>query len=116
MLRLNYYNSKCINNIKQLWIVINQVIGNINYKTNCIDCIKVDNIEYYQPKDVRNHIEKYFADIGQNFAEKMPPLSKSILEHIDKITRNDKTLFLNLTKEQEIKKILTNYLIKPQWT
>ena len=36
-LRLNYYNSKCIqykNNIKQLWKVITQVIGKINDKTN----------------------------------------------------------------------------------
>ena len=50
--------------------------------------------------------------MGQNFAEKIPPPSKSVLEYIDKITRNDKTLFLNLTKEQEIKKLLTSYLIK----
>ena len=112
---MNYYNPKCIQykiNIKQLWKVINQVIGKIIEKPNCIDCIKVDNIGYYQPKDISNHLGKYFADIGQNFTEKIPPPSKSILEYIDKITRNDKTLFLNLTKEQEIKKILTNYPIK----
>ena len=49
VLRLNYYNSKCIqytNNIKQLWKVLSQATGKINDKTNCIDCIKVDNIEY----------------------------------------------------------------------
>ena len=53
VLRLNCYNSKCIqyeNNIKQLWKVINQVMYKINNKTNCIDCINVDNIEYYQPE------------------------------------------------------------------
>ena len=76
----------------------------INNKTNCIGCIKVDNIEYYQPKDISNHLGKFFADIGQNFSEKIPPPSKSILEYIDKITRNDKTPILNLTKEQKIKK------------
>ena len=91
------------NDIKQLWKVINQVIDKINDKTNCIHCIKVDNIEYYQPKDISNHLGKFFADIGQNFVEKIPLPSKSILEYIDKITRNGKTLFLNLTKEQEIK-------------
>ena len=32
--------------------VINQVIGKINDKICCIDCIKVDNIEYCQPKDI----------------------------------------------------------------
>ena len=32
--------------------------------------------------------------------------------YIDKITRNDKALFLSLTKEQEIKKLLAKYLIK----
>ena len=37
----------------------------ISNKTNCIDYIKVDNIEYYQPKDISNHLWKYFADIGQ---------------------------------------------------
>ena len=104
MLRLNYYNSKCIqykNNITQLWKVINQTVGKINDKTNCIDCIKVDNIEYYQPKDISNHLGKYFTDTEQNFAEKIPPPSKSILEYIDKIRKNYKTLFLNLTKEQK---------------
>ena len=73
VLRLNYYNSKCMqykSNIKQLWKVINQVIDKINDKASCIDCIKVDHIEYYQPKDISNHLGKYFADIGQNFAEK----------------------------------------------
>ena len=73
VLRLNYHNSKCIqykNNIKQLWKVINQVIGKINDKTSCIDCIKVDNIEYYQPKDISNHLGKYFANIGTKFCRK----------------------------------------------
>ena len=112
---MNYYNSKCTqykNNIEQLWKVINQVIDKINDKTSCIDCIKVDNIEYYKPKDIGNHLGKHFVDIGQNFTGKIPPPSKSILEYIDKITRNDNTLFLNLAKEQDIKKLLANYLIK----
>ena len=112
---MSYYSSKCIhnkNNIEQQWKVINQIIGKINDKTSCIDCIKVDNIEYYQPKDITKHLGKFFVDIEQKFAEKIPPPSKSILEYIDKMTRNDKTLFLNLTKEQEIKEILANYLIK----
>ena len=92
------------NSIKLLWKIINQIIGKINKKTNCIDCMKVDNREYYQPKDISNHLGKYFADIGQNFTEKIPPPSISILEHIDKIKRNDKNLFFNPTKEQELKK------------
>ena len=105
VLRLNYYNSKCIqykNNIKQLCKSSNSQNNN---KTNCIDCINVDNMGYYQLQDISNHLGRYFVDIGQNFTEKIPPPSKSILEYIDKIKRNDKTLFLNLTKEQEIKNI-----------
>ena len=31
--------------MKQLWKVINQVIGKINDKTNCTDCIKIENIK-----------------------------------------------------------------------
>ena len=100
MLRLNFYNPK------QLWKVINQVIGKINNKTSCIGYIKVDNTEYYQPKDISNHLGKYFANTGQTFAEKTPPPFKSILEYIDKISRNNKTLFLNLAYEQEIKQII----------
>ena len=77
MLRLNYYNSKCIqykNSIKQLWKLINQVIGKINDKINCKDCIKVDNIEYYQPKDINNCLGKYFAHIGQISQKNMTTL------------------------------------------
>ena len=39
VLRLNYYNSKCIqykNNIEQLWNVINQVIGKIKQQKQII--------------------------------------------------------------------------------
>ena len=36
----------------------------------------------------------------------MPPISKSILEYIEKISRNDKILFLNPTYEEEIKQII----------
>ena len=61
-------------------------------------------MEYYQPKSISNHLGKYFVDIGKISQKKILLPSKSILDYIDKITRNGKTLFLNPTKEQEIKK------------
>ena len=51
--KVNYYVNKCYSlktNVKKLWQLINSIIKRTNDKTNLIDHITVNNIEYYDPK------------------------------------------------------------------
>ena len=108
-MRIDYYKNKCLefrNNSKKLWNMINKISGKNNDKTSIIDYIKVDNIEYYDSVGITNNLCKYFANIGENLSSKIPKSNKSINEYLAKIKRNEKSLFLRPTSEQEINKII----------
>ena len=108
-MRIDYYKNKCVefrNNSKKLWNMINKISGKNNDKTSIIDYIKVDNIEYYDSLGITNNLCKYFANIGENLASKIPKSNKHINEYLAKIERNEKSLFLRPTSEQEINKII----------
>ena len=108
-MRIDYYKNKCLefrNNSKKLWNMINKISGKNNDKTSIIDYIKVNNIEYYDSVGITNNLCKYFANIGENLSSKIPKSNKSINEYLAKIKRNEKSLFLRPTSEQEINKII----------
>ena len=108
-MRIDYYKNKCVefkNNSKKLWNMINKISGKNNDKTSIIDYIKVDSIEYYDSLGITNNLCKYFANIGENLASKIPKSKKPINEYLAKIQRNDKSLFLRPTSEHEINKII----------
>ena len=86
--------------------MINKISGKNNDKTSIIDYIKVENIEYYDSLGITNNLCKYFANIGENLSSKIPKSNKSINEYLAKIKRNEKSLFLRPTSEQEIDKII----------
>ena len=54
--------------------MINKISGKNNDKTSIIDYIKVENIEYYDSLGITNNLCKYFANIGENLASKIPNL------------------------------------------
>ena len=108
-LRMNYYKNKCVefkNNSKKLWNMINKISGKNKDKTSIIDYIKVDYIEYYDSSGITNNLCKYFANIGENLLSKIPKPRKPINDFLTKIERNEKSLFLRPTSEQEINKII----------
>ena len=108
-MRIDYYKNKCFefrNNSKKLWNIINKISGKNNEKTSIIDYIKVDNIEYYDSVGITNNLCKYFANIGEDLSSKIPKSNKSINEYLAKIKKNEKSLFLRPTSEQEIEKII----------
>ena len=86
--------------------MINKISGKNNDKTSIIDYIKVDNIEYYDSVGITNNLCKYFTNIGEDLSSKIPKSNKSINEYLAKIKRNEKSLFLRPTSEQEIEKII----------
>ena len=71
--KTTYYNKKCMesrSNIKRLWGIINEIIGNNGNKETTIDAIKVDNILRYNPKTIANELGNYFSNVGRTYAKK----------------------------------------------
>ena len=67
--KVNYYITKCYSlksNVKKLQQLINSIIKRTNDKTNLIDHITVNNIEYYESKEVSNHFGKFYSKLGEN--------------------------------------------------
>ena len=87
---MSYYQNKCLEfkyNSKKLWGMINNIAGKLNDKTNIIESIKVDNMEYFDAFGITNRLCKYFAHVGENFSAKIPKSKKNINEYLSHITK-----------------------------
>ena len=105
-----YYLNKCIeykNNSRKLWNLINCKISKCNNKTDSIDKIKVENIYKTDASSITNTLCKHFSTVGKNYAEEIPNSITNINACIQKITNNNKTLFLTPTTEHEISSLIT---------
>ena len=105
-----YYQNLCEqfkSNTKKLWNLINKVIGKLINKTSVVRCIKDSDIHHYTSKSISNAFGQYFANVGKNFADKIPVSSKSITEYINQIPNNPKSLFLSPTNELEIIRLIS---------
>ena len=83
--KIKYYHEKCNaynSNIRKLWKLINEITGNNNYKTGCIESIKVNSLEHYMLKDISIYLGDYFANVGKQYAQKIVPCSTHINEYL----------------------------------
>ena len=94
------------NNTRKLWQTINEVSRKLTDKSNIIDHITVDAIDYYQPKQIVNGFGNYFGNIGKKFANKIPRALKSVSSYLEKIRQNSSSLFMNPCTIYEIKKLI----------
>ena len=104
-----YYASKCkehSTNLKKLWQIINQVTRKANNKTEIIDIIKVDNIEYSNPNKIANLFGSYFSTIGSKLAGKINRPDKTAKEYLSKIKRCKNTMYCSPKTEKDIAKII----------
>ena len=68
-----------MNNIKSMWNVINQKIGKNNKKKNNINCIIENNKKISDSKEIAEHFNKYFCNIGKKLNDKIrPPINEEI--------------------------------------
>ena len=107
----NYYKQKCIDfkqNTSKLWKMINRVISKENDKSNCIEYLKIENINHFDSKVIAEEFGKYFSSVGKNLAKNIPSSQIGVASYIQKIPVNPKSLFMNPTTPQEILKIIGN--------
>ena len=112
------HNAKCThylkvcenfrNNTSKLWKVINEISGTLNDKTGIINHITIDNIDYFQPKQIANEFGRYFGNIGKKSANKIPKSLKSASTYFEKIRQNSSSLFMSPCTTNEIKRLINS--------
>ena len=108
--KVQFYQNMCSEyktHTKKLWGLINEISGKHSNKTSLIEYLKIDNVNEYSAKKISDRFAKYFADMGKEFAEKIPKASKSITVYLKLLQSNKSSLFLEPTCEKEIKRIVS---------
>ena len=81
----NYYKNKCVEfncYTRKLWKLINIALKKTSNKTSIIECIQTDKINEYKVDTIAETIAKYFANVGKEFASKIPRSSTTIGDYI----------------------------------
>uniref|UniRef100_A0A3B3C2G3 Reverse transcriptase domain-containing protein n=1 Tax=Oryzias melastigma TaxID=30732 RepID=A0A3B3C2G3_ORYME len=100
-----YYSSiieKNKNNIKNTWNILNKLIKQGKQKDNLPTHILTnDGCSLRQPKEIANEFNNYFSNIGSKLAINIPETHQED-DVIRRIPKQDKTIFLQGTDENEI--------------
>ena len=109
--KLEFHQDKCLefqNNTKKLWQLINKVSGKMNDKSSSIDCLSINGIKEYSGEQISNTLAKYFANVGETFANKVPKSTQSISSYLEVLQKNSESLFLAPSSKEEINKIIVS--------
>ena len=107
--KVNYYRSKCKdfkNDTRKLWSIINSITGKTKRKETVINELKINNIKTRDSRRITNGLCDYFANVGKEFANRIPTGKHQIEHYLKKIPRNINSLFLRPTTKTEIHKII----------
>ena len=83
-----------------------KISGKINNKTELVECLSINNIDYYDAKSITNEFGKHFSTVGKRFAESIPTPTKLSRNFIEKIILNEKSMFLYDITESEIRNLI----------
>ena len=113
--KVTYFREKC-NEYKQdshkLWKLIHSILNKTSHKGECIKAINKEGVPRYDPTTITSELCKHFSSIGETFANKIPPPSKSITEYLNIIPQNEQSIFLDPTNETEITDLITDLIPK----
>ena len=109
--KLSYYSNKCEeirNNGSKLWKLINKITNKTQNKQSIIDKIKVDGILIERPKEISNTLANYFANIGDNLSNKLPPPKYFLNHYLNKIRTCQSMMFATPTTPTEINNLINS--------
>ena len=108
-----YYNdffNNIINNMKNTWKGIRQII-NLNPKSfHAPTKIIKDNIELVDGKSIADAFNDFFANIGSKLANSIPPVSKSPLSYLPPQKPN--SFYLLPVTSNEIEQVISTLDLK----
>ena len=113
--KCQFYYDKCCehrNNTSKLWKTVNEVVYKTNNKSEVIEKLKVNNLNEYKGDLIAEEFARYFASIGEIYAQKMPMSRQDLQYYLNRIQRNQMSIFLTPVTSQEIKKHINN--LKPK--
>ena len=105
----DYYFLKCTefkSNTKKLWQMINNITNARKNKSCLIESLSIDNIVSRDKTAIANHMNKYFASIGMRYAKSVNKSELSLETYLNKIEKNEKTIYLHPTNKDEVLKLL----------
>ena len=77
-------------------------------KSNIISQLKLDGIEVTNQQTITNRFCSYFSNVGKKFASNIKKPNKSIDTYLEKIRRNEQSLFFTPTSELEVLRLIRN--------
>lgn len=92
------------NNIKGTWYILNSLIKQESTKIIYPDYFIDKNGENHNLNDIVNSFNHFFVNVGPNLAAKIPDQEIDVLNGV--IKRNQHSIFLSATNEQEVKIIV----------
>lgn len=91
------------NSSKSLWECINNICGQPKPKTKIDNIILQNGTIISDKKDIANSFNKYFKEVGENFARNIPDIKYS-----DRTQSLRNSIYLQLTNENEVIRIIEN--------
>ena len=101
--KIQYYNEILIkykNDSRKTWSVLNQIIKNNNNKNVMSDIFNIGNKKEDNPDVISNEFCKYFSEVGNKFASKIPKSKKPFSDHLKNI--NPHSMFFTPTDCEEV--------------
>ena len=80
-----YYTTKCKEYSKEIWQVINNIIGKTKHTSRVIPYITIDGVKTYDAKKIADEFGSFHGKMGANLAKKILESKKSVHEYISKI-------------------------------
>ena len=91
---------------KDLWKVINNIIGKNKHRGAIISHITVNGIKTYNPKVMANEFARFYSNLGANLATKIKPGSTTLQDYLNHIKRVDASLILKPILQLEVEDII----------
>ena len=109
LMMVNYYKSKCEEyktNTKRLWEVLNRVIGKSKNTGLSISHLTVNGIKIFDKRAIANEFGRFYANMGKDLAGKISTGNIENQDYLMKIERNPKSILLNYTTQEEIRRVI----------
>ena len=104
-----YYQSKCRKyrkETKKLWTIINDITGRHIKKETMIQTLKVGNRITKEANEITQTLSKFFANVGKEYADRIPKSGNSIKNYLNKIPENPLSVFMTPTSSKEVSTVI----------
>ena len=109
--RNKYLHEKCTEyrrDSRKLWRLINDMIRKTKNKQTMIEGLKIKNLMRYDPDTITNEFCEFFSTVGERFSGDIKTPENNTEYYLDRMTRNNSTLFLTPTNLEEVKDLITS--------